>query len=322
MFRIVTDTSANLPTAYLQQEHITIIPFTFHADGDEQACLDLNTFDAKTFYAQMRSGTKVSTSQIPPQRYLDVLTPMLEAGEDVLFVSMSSGISGSYASGQIAARQLREEFPARKLLLVDTYSASLGEGLLVMRAVDCRREGMSIDDTYTLLRSLRHRMAQIFTVDDLRYLRRTGRLSNLEAAVGTVLQIKPLLKGDPQGKIVCFAKLRGRQRAIEAIAKRVYHADGVNFEPAAKKELAKLEGLGFGGMPVCMAKTQYSFSDDQTKLGAPRDFTITVRQVKVSAGAGFVVALTGSIMTMPGLGKSPAAFKIDVDENGTISGLF
>ena len=83
-----------------------------------------------------------------------------------------------------------------------------------------RREGMSIDDTYTLLRSLRHRMAQIFTVDDLRYLRRTGRLSNLEAAVGTVLQIKPLLKGDPQGKIVCFAKLRGRQRAIEAIAKR------------------------------------------------------------------------------------------------------
>lgn len=220
MFRIVTDTSANLPTAYLQQEHITIIPFTFHADGDEQACLDLNTFDAKTFYAQMRSGTKVSTSQIPPQRYLDVLTPMLEAGEDVLFVSMSSGISGSYASGQIAARQLREEFPARKLLLVDTYSASLGEGLLVMRAVNCRREGMSIDDTYTLLRSLRHRMAQIFTVDDLRYLRRTGRLSNLEAAVGTVLQIKPLLKGDPQGKIVCFAKLRGRQRAIEAIAKR------------------------------------------------------------------------------------------------------
>ena len=109
---------------------------------------------------------------------------------------------------------------------------------------------------------------------------------------------------------------------IEAIAKRVYHADGVNFEPAALKELAKLESLGFGNMPVCMAKTQYSFSDDQTKLGAPRDFTITVRQVKVSAGAGFVVALTGSIMTMPGLGKAPAAFKIDVDETGKITGLF
>ena len=109
---------------------------------------------------------------------------------------------------------------------------------------------------------------------------------------------------------------------IEAIAKRIYHADGVVFEPAAKKELAQLEALGFGAMPVCMAKTQYSFSDDASKLGAPRGFTVTVRQVKVSAGAGFVVALTGSIMTMPGLGKAPAAFKIDVDENGVISGLF
>ena len=109
---------------------------------------------------------------------------------------------------------------------------------------------------------------------------------------------------------------------IEAIAKRVYHADGVVFEPAAQKEIAQLEALGFGNMPVCVAKTQYSFSDDATKLGAPRDFTITVRQVKVSAGAGFAVALTGSIMTMPGLGKTPAAHKIDVMEDGTITGLF
>ena len=109
---------------------------------------------------------------------------------------------------------------------------------------------------------------------------------------------------------------------IEAIAKRIYHADGVDFTPAARKEIAQLESLGFGGMPVCMAKTQYSFSDDASKLGAPRDFRITVRQVKVSAGAGFVVALTGNVMTMPGLGKAPAAFKIDVDETGTISGLF
>lgn len=109
---------------------------------------------------------------------------------------------------------------------------------------------------------------------------------------------------------------------IEAIAKRVYHADGVVFEPAASKEIAQLEALGFGSMPVCMAKTQYSFSDDPTKLGAPKGFDITVRQVKVSAGAGFIVTLTGSIMTMPGLGKNPAAFRIDVDENGKISGLF
>ena len=114
MFRIVTDTSANLPTDYLHAEQITVIPYTFQSGKGEQSCMDLTTFDAKDFYAQMRSGVKVTTSQIPPQRYIDVLTPLLEAGEDVLFVSMSSGISGSYASGQIAARQLREEFPEQE----------------------------------------------------------------------------------------------------------------------------------------------------------------------------------------------------------------
>lgn len=220
MFRIVTDTSSNLPTAYLQAENITVIPFTFHTESGEQSCMDTASFDAKAFYTAMRNGEKVTTSQIPPQRFVDNIRPMLENGEDVLFVSMSSGISGSYASSKIAANQLAEEFPERKILTVDTYSASLAEGIVVMRAVECRKEGLSIDETYQILRALRHRIAQIFTVGDLRYLKRTGRLSNLEATVGTVLQIKPLLKGDPEGKIVCFAKVRGRQRAIEEMAKR------------------------------------------------------------------------------------------------------
>ena len=109
---------------------------------------------------------------------------------------------------------------------------------------------------------------------------------------------------------------------IEAVAKKIYHADGVDFLAPAVKELEKLESLGCGRMPVCMAKTQYSFSDDPLKLGAPKNFRITVRQVRISAGAGFVVALTGDIMTMPGLPKKPAAENIDVDENGVITGLF
>ena len=109
---------------------------------------------------------------------------------------------------------------------------------------------------------------------------------------------------------------------IEAVATRIYHADGVDFLPAARAELEKLEALGYGSCPVCMAKTQYSFSDDAKKLGAPKDFRITVRKARISAGAGFVVVLTGDIMTMPGLPRVPAAEKIDVDENGVISGLF
>ena len=112
------------------------------------------------------------------------------------------------------------------------------------------------------------------------------------------------------------------EEKIANIVKKVYGGDGVDFLPAAKKEIAKLAALGYGNLPVCMAKTQYSFSDDPVKLGAPTGFRVTVRNVKVSAGAGFIVALTGDIMTMPGLPKVPAAEKIDVDENGKITGLF
>ncbi len=112
------------------------------------------------------------------------------------------------------------------------------------------------------------------------------------------------------------------EEKIEAIVKKVYRGSGVAFTPNAKKQIARLAELGFSSMPVCMAKTQYSFSDDPTKLGAPDGFTVTVRNVKVSAGAGFIVALTGDIMTMPGLPKAPAAERIDVDEYGKISGLF
>lgn len=109
---------------------------------------------------------------------------------------------------------------------------------------------------------------------------------------------------------------------LNDIARRIYRADAVILTPNARKQMAELEAMGFGRLPICMAKTQYSFSDDQTLLGAPRGFSITVRNIKVSAGAGFLVALTGDIMTMPGLPKAPSAERIDVDENGRISGLF
>ena len=161
MFRIVTDTSANLPTDYLLSEQITIIPYTFQSGKGEQSCMDLTTFDAKDFYAQMRSGVKVTTSQIPPQRYRDTFLPLLLAGKDILFVGMSSGISGSYASSEIAAAELREQFPERTIRTVDTLAAALGEGILVMHAVDWRDAGLSIDEIADLLLERRHRVAQI-----------------------------------------------------------------------------------------------------------------------------------------------------------------
>ena len=109
---------------------------------------------------------------------------------------------------------------------------------------------------------------------------------------------------------------------IETLVKKIYGGDGINVLPSAKKQIDALTALGFDKLPICVAKTQYSFSDDQTKLGAPSGFKVTVKNVRVSSGAGFVVVLTGDIMTMPGLPKIPAAEKIDVDENGKITGLF
>ncbi|MBR6634162.1 MAG: formate--tetrahydrofolate ligase, partial [Clostridia bacterium] len=112
------------------------------------------------------------------------------------------------------------------------------------------------------------------------------------------------------------------EEKIEAIVKKVYGGDGVSILPAAKKQIDSLTALGYSNLPICVAKTQYSFSDDPTKLGAPEGFKVTIKNVKISAGAGFIVVLTGDIMTMPGLPKVPAAERIDVDENGKITGLF
>ena len=127
---------------------------------------------------------------------------------------------------------------------------------------------------------------------------------------------------EPNNFDYCYPAEMGLKDKIKAIVTKIYRGDGVDFAPAASREIRKLEEMGFGSLPVCMAKTQYSFSDDQKKLGAPENFRITVRSVKVSAGAGFVVALTGDIMTMPGLPKVPSAEKIDIDEHGNISGIF
>ncbi len=143
-----------------------------------------------------------------------------------------------------------------------------------------------------------------------------------EGGVELAKEVVRLCK-EEQGDFTFSYELDGTiEEKIEAVVKKVYGGSGIQVLPAAKKEIDRLTALGFDKCPVCMAKTQYSFSDDPTKLGAPENFTVTIKNVKISAGAGFVVVLTGDIMTMPGLPKVPAAERIDVDENGKITGLF
>lgn len=233
MYDIITDTSANLELGLLERKGIAEIPFSFCiADGDADArqCPDFTAFDSKAFYDAMRGGTRVTTSQITPVQYIEKMRPVLESGRDILFIGMSSGVSGSFQAGMLAAAQLRAEFPERNIELIDTLGASLGEGLVVLRAAELREAGISLSAAVHLLSDYRDRMCQVFTVDNLKYLCSTGRLSNAKAAIGNILNIKPLLKGDMEGKIVTFGKVRGRKHSLRALAEqyREYVVDAAN----------------------------------------------------------------------------------------------
>lgn len=219
---IFTDTAANLPAHLIEENNITVIPLTYIVDGIPYTCADASEFDGADFYGAIRNGAEVKTSQIVPQAYIDYMTPALERGEDIIFIGLSSGVSGSFSSARIALMDLEEKFPERKIKLVDSLGASLGEGLLVLRAAQCLRHKMSIEDTVERITALRRRMYQIITVDDLMHLRRGGRVTGVTAVVGTMLAIKPILKGSEQGKIVMLDKIRGRRRSIEALAEKYY----------------------------------------------------------------------------------------------------
>ena len=218
-FAIVTDTSANLPIEYARENGITIIPFSFYIDGEENTCIDAENYDGAAYYAMLRAGKVVTTSQITPARYIEYMTPILEAGQDVLFVCLSSGVSGAYSSSQLAARELMEKFPERKVISVDSRGASMGEGLLVYYAVEARAKSMSIEETEAHLLEAVPKMNQLFTVDDLKYLKRSGRISGATAAIGSVLSIKPLLTGNKEGKIVSFAKVMSRKKSVRELAR-------------------------------------------------------------------------------------------------------
>lgn len=219
-FTILTDTSANLPSSYLKEHGIGVVPFTYYIKDKAYSCLDTEGFDAKKFYKAMRMGADIKTSQINLFAYIRFFEPYLEKGEDILMICMSSGISGAFHCAELAKIELKSKFPDRKIKLVNTYGASLGEGLFVLRAVELREQGMSLRDTFKTVQKEVKRMYQVFTVDDLMYLKKTGRLKGSAAIVGNMLQIKPLLKGNENGEIVNFSKTIGRKRAIQGLAQK------------------------------------------------------------------------------------------------------
>lgn len=219
-FAVLTDTSGNLLNREIRDYGLHVIPFTYMYDGEEHTCLDTDSFDAEDFYARIKKGLQVTTSQISPQQYMDFFEPYVKAGQDVIYVAMSSGISGSCNSARIGAQMLREQYPDRLVAVIDTRGAALGEGIIALQAAELRDLDVPTEAAVEILEEHVEKMFNVFTVDDLMHLRRGGRLSNLSAIMGTVLNIKPLLKGNEEGKIVSFAKVRGRKKSIEELAAR------------------------------------------------------------------------------------------------------
>ena len=215
-FVVFADGSANLPASKL--EGITLLPCTYTVEGVQKEYLgDVDSFDAHAYYDQLRNGCKITTSLLNTHLFLSHFRAVLEQGQDAIYISMSSGISGTYQAAMIAKEELEEEFPDRFLHIVDSRGCGFGIGLLAIRASQLSSQGVPVREAARLLDEDVPHMCQYFTVDDLNFLKRSGRVSGATAMIGTVLSIKPILYGTSDGHIVSCAKVRGRRKAIDAL---------------------------------------------------------------------------------------------------------
>ena len=220
-FALFTDCFSNLPGKILSKLNLQVLPCSYLLDGKQVFYDgDIEHFDAHEYYDQLRSGKQVTTTLLNPQVFLDHFRPALEAGQDVVYVGLSSGVSGTFQSSVMAAQQLAEEFPERTVRVVDSLGAGLGTGILACRGADLRDAGLSAAGAADILGQERMDLCEFFTVDDLNFLKRTGRISAATAMLGSVLNIKPILRGDEEGHIVSCAKPRGRSKAIDALVER------------------------------------------------------------------------------------------------------
>ena len=215
-FVVFTDGSANMPASKL--DGITLLPCTYTVEGVQKEYLgDVDSFDAHAYYEQLRNGCKITTSLLNTHLFLEHFRQVLEQGQDVIYIAMSSGISGTYQAAVMAKEELEEEFPDRFVHIVDSRGCGFGSGLLAIRAAQLSKEGVPVRQAAALVDADVPHMCQYFTVDDLNFLKRSGRVSGATAMIGTVLNIKPILYGTEDGHIVSCGKVRGRKKAIEAL---------------------------------------------------------------------------------------------------------
>lgn len=215
-FKIVTDSSCNLPDSMIEEFGLLILPLRFMSDGEEyQSYTEGEKSDLQRFYKMMREG-KIFTTSLPyQQKSEELFIDLLDKGNDVLYIGFSSGLSGTYEATAGMLDALRSNYPDRKIYHVDTRAASMGEGLLVYKAAQMARDGASIEDVHAWVEANKFKLAHWFTVDDLMYLFRGGRVSRTSAWAGSLLNIKPVLHMDNAGHLIPMEKVRGRKKSIQ-----------------------------------------------------------------------------------------------------------
>ena len=218
-YQIVTDSGCDLPLEMRQQLNVVMASLTLHFRGQELQ--DSVSDDICNLYAALRAGEEASTAAVNPDAWQRAMEPALAAGRNVLVLAFSSALSTTYQSAVIAAGELKEQYPQRQIRVVDSRCASLGEGLLLWYACQKRDEGMAMEELADWLEATKGNICQWFTVDDLMYLKRGGRVSAATAIVGTMLGIKPVLHVDEEGRLINVGKVRGRKASIEALAEKV-----------------------------------------------------------------------------------------------------
>ena len=225
-FHIVTDSCANLSQDVIDKHGLHILSLSYLLDGKE--IIDYvkgQKIDYSGFYGQLRNKIPASTSQATPAQAEEFLRPILQGGNDLIFIGLSSGLSGTFAAIELACSELRKEFPEQKILCVDSLCATIGYGALVLEAVRMREEDKSIEETYDWLDKKRHSVLHYFTIDDLFHLKRGGRLSAVKAIMGSALNVKPLLTVSKEGKLTPIGKAKGRVKALDGCVASVEAID-------------------------------------------------------------------------------------------------
>ena len=227
MIRIMTDSTADLWQAYVQQRNIDVIAMNYRlGDNNYMATPDTTSpmyMDDREFYRQMRAGVVASTTQINQVQYEEAFEAVLAAGDDILYVAFSSGLTGSQNNARLAWEELREKYPERRMVMVDTKAASMGEGLAVWMVAEyfAAHPDIGLDELADYAARISMKVHHWFTVDDLKYLKRSGRVSGAAAVIGTMLNIKPVLHVDTEGHLIAVEKVQGRKKALRRLVEQL-----------------------------------------------------------------------------------------------------